>query len=648
MKEKILIVEDQFVEADYLRMILTKAGYQVTGIAHSVLQAQELIKQEVPDMVLLDIFVKGKLTGIDLAKELSQKNIAFVYLSANSNEEVLSEAKATQPYGFLVKPFREKDLLVMLEIAQYRHEHSRETKDRRETELIKQLEKTATNDLDWKGRLLQAAKLIQQEMPFDYLAIGFDDTERIDTPTSFLRISFNEYQTIGIRELSTITGINVDKLMKMTASSETEKVPAFFNDDSFEKISQEPSLKKISREIFNMRSVLFFPLQDGTGKTFSFCFYSRRPDTYNADHISMLPRLEQTLLKIIEQKPNQAGATIRTQSFNKPPHETSTGPTIATTPGFDGIIGNSHLMLNVFDQVTQVAPFDTSVLILGESGTGKERIADCIHNLSSRKRKPLVKINCATLPATLIESELFGHEKGSFTGATEKRTGKFEHADGGTIFLDEIGEMPLDLQVKLLRVLQEKEIEPIGSRSTIKINVRVVAATNRNLEKEVGEGRFRLDLYYRLNVFPIVLPSLRERTEDIPALAQHFISIYNRKSGKRITELSDKVLKNMMAYSWPGNIRELENLIERSVLLSKGAIIEDILFPTQIGYVLPNAQEPHVKTIHENERDYIISVLKKCNGKIWGAGGAAEILNVPPSTLKSKMKKLGIQKEGID
>ena len=321
----------------------------------------------------------------------------------------------------------------------------------------------------------------------------------------------------------------------------------------------------------------------------------------------------------------------------------------ATASEFEGIIGNSHLLLNVFDQVTQVAPFDTAVLILGESGTGKERIADCIHNLSPRRGKAIVKVNCATLPATLIESELFGHEKGSFTGATDKRTGKFEQANGGTIFLDEIGEMPVDLQVKLLRVLQEKEVEPIGSRSSIKINVRVIAATNRNLEKEVAEGRFRLDLYYRLNVFPIELPPLRERIEDIPVLASHFINYYNRKAGKKITGLSDKVLKNMMAYHWPGNIRELENLIERSVLLAKGTIIEDIALPTKHAREYAGIGENlQMKTIFENERDYIINILKKCKGRIWGAGGAAEILNVPPTTLRSKMKKLGIQKENID
>lgn len=322
--------------------------------------------------------------------------------------------------------------------------------------------------------------------------------------------------------------------------------------------------------------------------------------------------------------------------------KTLNGNTHVATPGFEGIIGNSQLLLNVFDHISKVAPFDTTVLIQGESGTGKERIAECIHNLSSRKGKPLVKVNCATLPPTLIESELFGHEKGAFTGAIAKRTGKFEQANEGTVFLDEIAEMPPDLQVKFLRVLQEQEIEPVGGRSSVKVDVRVIAATNRNLEKDVGEGRFRLDLYYRLNVFPIILPSLRERIEDIPVLAQHFINIYSHKSGKKIAGLSDKVLRTMMAYSWPGNIRELEHLIERGVLLAKGSIIEDISFPALHG------QDLRIKTIHENERDYIVSVLKKCNGKIWGNGGAAELLAIPPSTLKSKMKRLGIRKENSE
>jgi DNA-binding NtrC family response regulator len=639
--KKVLIVEDQFVEANDLQNMLERAGYEVCGIARSVEIAEEMIKKENPGLVLLDIYLKGKRTGIDFARELKKDNIAFIFLSANSNEEILSAAKTTEPYGFIVKPFREKDLLVTLEIAEYRHEHGHESSHRREAELIRQLEKATLPGKDWKMKLLQTAKILQQEIPFDLLSVTVEEDGALtDDPISFLRISFDEYQMLGANELSTITGIALSTVKKILSVNDRQNFAGFFNEEEFEKSAQVSSLVKIFRESFHVKSLLSFPLPSKTGKIFNFRFYNRKAEIYNTEHIALMFRLQPHLIKNIE-----SDTLLHNKSISKgePPIAGNNSP--SKPPVFEGIIGNCYLLLNVLDLISQVAPFDTSVLLLGETGTGKERIADCIHKLSSRKDKPFVKINCAALPATLIESELFGHEKGSFTGATEKRTGKFERADQGTIFLDEIGEMPLDLQVKLLRVLQEKEIEPIGGKSPVKINVRVIAATNRNLEKEVAEGRFRLDLYYRLNVFPVTLPALREREEDIPALIHYFITIYNRKSGKKITGVTDKVMKKLLAYSWPGNIRELDHVIERSVLLAKGSVIEEILLPSAPPVTtvagIPGSQS---KTIHENERDHIIDVLKKCNGKIWGPGGAAEVLNVPPSTLKSKMKKLQIYK----
>jgi len=639
VSKKVLIVEDQFVEANDLQLMLKKAGYEVSGIARSVDIAEEMVKKDKPDLVLLDIFLKGKRTGIDLAKQLRKDNIAFIYLSANSNEEILAEAKTTEPFGFIVKPFREKDLLVTLEIAKYRHEHSQESKQQREAVLIRQLEDTIGSGVTWRDALLQVGKIIQREVAFDYLSFMLDYGKNpMDGFASYRRIGFNEYQIIGISELSTITGITSTDLIK-TFIQVNKRSPAYTaNADEFEAYTHSPSLSKIAFENFEMRSMLCFPFLLGS-EILNICFYSKNSDSYNKEHIAFLHRIEQTFTKFFKH--------FRTELFlkNHSDQEPTEKAGNVSMQGFEGIVGSNHLLLKVFDQIAQVAPFDTSVLILGESGTGKERIADCIHNLSPRKKKPFVKVNCAALPSTLIESELFGHEKGSFTGAIDKKIGKFEQANGGTIFLDEIGEMPVDLQVKLLRVLQEKEIEPVGGRSPVKINVRVIAATNRNLEKEVGEGRFRLDLYYRLNVFPIELPALRERPDDIPALALHFINIYNRKSGKRITGFSEKVLRNLISYSWPGNIRELENLIERNVLLARGTVIEDISLPTiHAAGFSHNAQSNHIKTIDENEREHIVSVLKKCNGKIWGAGGAAELLNIPPTTLTSKMKKLGIPK----
>jgi two-component system response regulator HydG len=448
-----MIIEDQFIEADNLRSILRKAGYYVCKIARSVNEGLQIIENEKPDLVLLDIRLKGELTGIDLAKILGDKNIAFVYLSANSNKQIIDTAKATKPYSFLVKPFRKKNVLVMLDVAWYLHRQN------------------------------------------------------------------------------------------------------------------QGSINKAKLSAGNL-----------------------------ADN------------------------------------------------GFKEIVGTSDSMCEVLENVKIVGTSDISVLILGESGTGKELIAQSIHRVSSRKLKPFVAVNCAALPANLIESELFGHEKGAFTGAIDKRIGKFEQGNEGTVFLDEIGELPLELQVKLLRVLQEKEIELIGGR-TKKVDVRIIAATNRNLEEEIAAGRFRLDLYYRINIFPITLPPLRDRKEDIVSLANHFMNIYARKENKNITGIADHVIQTMLNYDWPGNIRELENLMARSVLLTIGPIINSLRLPGPNKATMAGGPQLRIKTMTENERDHILSALERSNWRIYGQGGAAELLELNPSTLNSRMKKLGIEKK---
>jgi two-component system response regulator HydG len=448
MKTRILIVEDQFIEANNLKMILIGAGYKVSGIAASVVDATRLIEQEKPHLVLLDIHLRGPLTGIDLAAKLRRNNIAFVFLSANSNQQTLDAAKVTLPYGFLVKPFREKDVLIMLEVALHRYHFEKE---------------------------------------------GLTNTK-------------------------------------------------------------------------------------------------------------------------------------------------------GSAPRDLNMIGKSKVFLDVLEQVKVVARSETSVLVLGETGTGKELIAQSIHKLSERRNKPFIAINCATLPAELIESELFGHERGSFTGASEKRMGKFEQANGGTVFLDEIGELPLNLQSKFLRVLQEREIESIGGQRK-PVDVRVIAATNRNLEVEMANGRFRMDLYYRLSVFPILLPALKERKEDIILLANYFIGRFAKEMNKPAKELSEPALKAMLDYAWPGNIRELENIMERSVILSNSPLIRDVPLPCSNQKHDLISSEDHLKTFNEVEKEHILATLKKCSWKLSGPGGAATLLNINPSTLLSRMKKLGIEKK---
>jgi transcriptional regulator with GAF, ATPase, and Fis domain len=320
---------------------------------------------------------------------------------------------------------------------------------------------------------------------------------------------------------------------------------------------------------------------------------------------------------------------------------------IHTSNNYKEIIGKSQCMQNVYNHIAQVAKSPSTVLLMGETGTGKELIASAIHLNSSCSDNLMVKVNCAAMPANLIESELFGHERGSFTGATERRIGKFELANNGTLFLDEIGEMPLELQVKLLRAIQEREIERVGGRQTIKVNVRIIAATNRELEKEVDAGHFRSDLYYRLNVYPIKLPPLRERKEDILHLATAFLERYSRNNGKNITSISQKVQQELLNYHWPGNIRELEHLIERSVLMTSGSSLTEIFLPKKDLHKKNTGEEFSFKTIEENERDHIIQTLRKCDGKLSGDGGAAEFLGVPVSTLSSKLAKLRITKEQI-
>lgn len=307
---------------------------------------------------------------------------------------------------------------------------------------------------------------------------------------------------------------------------------------------------------------------------------------------------------------------------------------------FGEIVGQSDAIKYVLFKITQVAPTDSTVLITGETGTGKELVARAIHGASSRGDRPLIKVNLAALSPTLIESELFGHEKGAFTGAVGRKQGRFELANGGTLFLDEIGELPPELQAKLLRAIQENEFERIGGSKTIKVDVRIIAATNRNLKLEVEQGAFREDLWYRLNVYPITVPPLRQRKEDIPILVEHFVSTYAKKSGKTISSVSPRAMQSLQAHAWPGNVRELANVIERAVIHTPGSVLQIVDHFEQLA---PDTLPP-TQTLEEVERDYIIRTLENTGWRIEGPFGAAKILGLNPSTLRTRMAKLGIQR----
>ena len=312
---------------------------------------------------------------------------------------------------------------------------------------------------------------------------------------------------------------------------------------------------------------------------------------------------------------------------------------------FEQILGMSPALEAVLEQVEQVAPTDSTVLIQGETGTGKELIARAVHNLSSRCGRPFIKLNCAAIPFDLLESELFGHEKGAFTGAIAQKIGRFEMADKGTLFLDEVGDIPPALQPKLLRVLQEQEFERLGSNRTHQVDVRLVAATNRNLVDMVKRNEFRSDLYYRLNVFPIPLPPLRARREDIPALVEHFVEIYARRMGKQIDQVSSETMSELASYAWPGNIRELQNFIERSVILSTGNVLQ-APFASLKAAATTVAQE--AVTLEEAERNHIRKTLDQTRWVVSGPNGAAARLGIKRSTLYFRMQKLGISRSNKD
>ena len=313
---------------------------------------------------------------------------------------------------------------------------------------------------------------------------------------------------------------------------------------------------------------------------------------------------------------------------------------LSVARGFEGIVGDSSALRAVLRNVRRVAGVETTVLLTGETGTGKELIAKAIHEASARRERPLIKMNCGAIPQGLVESELFGHERGAFTGALQRRIGRFEMADRGTLFMDEVGELPAETQVKLLRVLQEQEFERVGATRSQRVDVRLVAATNRDLEAEVDAGRFRRDLFYRLNVFPVRIPALRERVSDIPLLVKYFLAQLQRKLAKPLQAVTTESMDRLQAYSWPGNIRELQNVLERSCVMATSPIVE---IEEELRAVRAPMSAAALVSLDENERAHIRRALAATGGKIHGPRGAATILDINPSTLRSRMEKLGIE-----
>jgi DNA-binding NtrC family response regulator len=634
---QILIVEDLFIEANDLRIILERAGHTVTGMPKSVDQALASLKRCKPDIVLLDIFLKGDLTGIHLARNLAAANIPFVYLSANSNASTLESAKSTQPFGFLFKPFREKDVLVALDIAIHRHRHILETTRRQESSLGSLLIGIVNQAATQEHKLLLLARAFKTFIPYDVMFIDTDPDGERQRPYFGCRYDGPEnFQPVNMDHLFTRLRLSACDWPLFRDAIPFRRKVAIVAEAEWRSMGNRVT-ERLQRH-FGVRSLLSVPAYARQGKEFSIFFLGAQPDHFNVEHGEVLKSLQGLLASVMENIHVQGYAPL--QSAGTPPF----GRPAETQQALNSIVGESTVLKQVLQQVQQVAPFESTVLILGETGVGKESVAAAVHEFSPRNGKPFIKVNCAAIPEMLLESELFGHERGAFTSAADRRIGKFEQAHGGTLFLDEIGELPLQAQSKLLRVLQEKEIERIGGNASIKVDVRIIAATNRRLHREVAAGNFRTDLYYRLNVFPVTVPPLRERKQDIPLLAEHFLRRYALASGGIVKTISPEVGQRLINYPWPGNIRELQYVIERCTLLEKGPVITAVDLPEDFPVpfhdpVTPDAvpQEPDM------EKDQILDLLIRCNGKVSGKGGAAECLGVNPNTLTSRMKKLGIQ-----
>ena len=420
--------------------------------------------------------------------------------------------------------------------------------------------------------------------------------------------------------------------------------------ERLEDFPQEAHIDQETYRKLGVKSVLLVPFSVGGRLTCVFSFTTTRKErTWPGEQILRLKLAGEIIANTLGRKQADEAQMeslmqikrLKTQLESESAYLQSE---IKLSHNFEKLIGQSDALKYVLFKTGQVAPTDATTLILGETGTGKELIARAIHNISPRKDRVLIKVNCGALPSNLIASELFGHEKGAFTGAQARRAGRFEVANGSTLFLDEIGELPLDLQAQLLRVLQDGEFERLGSSHTIKVDVRIIASTNRNLKEEVRIGRFRDDLWYRLNVFPITMPPLRERKEDIPLLANWFIDIYAKKYGKSINTIPFNVMKDLQKYPWPGNVRELEHVVERAIITTQGSrlrLMEKL--------DAPEREEPQNirKSLMEVERDYIVQVLKRTGWKVDGGNGAAQILGLNPSTLRTRMKKLQIKRPGL-
>ena len=509
-------------------------------------------------------------------------------------------------------------------------------KERDRLQLLLRINNALVSNLDLKALFVAISKSMREVLHNDYTSLALHDKER-----DRLKIYALDFPTGSglVRE-----AMDVPLEGSRSGKAFTERKPILMKDFHSPEFHSDVS-KRLSQE--GLLSGVSAPLMSNKGPIATMTLASRKADAFSESDVDLIVQISGQVALAVE---NALAFQQIGELKNKIAEEKLyLEDEIRTEFNFDEIVGKSPALGKILEQIGTVAPTDSTVLILGETGTGKELIARAIHNLSGRTNHTFVKLNCSAIPAGLLESELFGHERGAFTGAIAQKIGRFELADRGTLFLDEVGDIPLELQPKLLRVLQEQEFERLGSTRTIRTNVRLVAATNRDLDAMVNTREFRSDLFYRLNVFPIIAPPLRERLEDVPLLVRYFAQKLSRRMNKRIESIPEETMSAMMNYHWPGNIRELENFVERAVILSKGASLNAPVWELEQETITAPDMTSDGKptTLEAAEREHILNALLSTNWTIAGPNGAAARLGMKRTTLQSRIKKLGITRSSL-
>ena len=635
---RILILEDVPSDAELVERELRKGGvaFSAKHVATEESFVTELENFE-PNLILADYSLPS-FDGISALSIVQERcpEVPFVFVSGAIGEELAIETLKKGATDYVLKqrmsrlvPSVRRALREAEEHAGRQRAEAALRRSEQKNRVLLQVNNAIIANLDREGLFGSISQALREVVPFDRTTLALYDPEK-----DVLRVITFEGPAPA-REFGSV-GTELGRESSPVGWVFDHDRP-FIRDD-LEREREFPVEEELLRE--GIRSLVVVPLRSKGKILGTLNLGSEAPGRYSEDDAEFLVEVATQIALAIENM--QAYEEIAQLKARLERENLYLQQEIKIEHDFEDIVGQAPAIKKVLNAIETVAPTDATVLICGETGTGKELVARAIHNLSHQKNKALVKVNCAALPSTLIESELFGHERGAFTGAIWRKMGRFELAHGGTIFLDEISDLPLELQAKLLRVLQEGEFERVGGSRTIKVDVRVIAASNRELDRAVEEGTFRADLYYRLNVFPIEVPSLRERRPDIALLVQHFVSKYEAKLGKRIETVSQETMAELTTYNWPGNIRELENVIERGVILSQGVRLE-------LGEWLPRpnvgAAGSRIPTLDELQREHILEVLELTDWRVSGERGAARLLGIKPTTLDARMKKLGIQRK---